>query len=146
MTERETAASVTARLRGAYRAMGFGAQGAVLRIFGQEEADGEPAGWEVVDRIGGGRFASRAVVADDLFGAIPATWEVTRVETASIKESGDRAVVTGHIVCRPCGSWDQMAIPFAHVWTFVRGEVVRVSLYLEGVELRRIERLGAGTV
>jgi hypothetical protein len=144
MTEQSTAGSLTGRLGTAYRAMGFGAHRTVLQLFGQDGTDRRDTGWEVVDRIGGSRYASRRVVAEDLFGGIPSTWEVTRVETASIKESGDRAVVTGHIFCRPSGSWDQMAIPFAHIWTFLRGDVVRVVMYLEGVELRRIERLGAG--
>lgn len=121
--------------------MGFGARTEALHLFGQDDDDDEGASWVVVDLIGGGRYAAREKAVDDLFGGIPGTWEVTRIETRQVKETGDKVVVTGHIVCRPRGSWEQTRIPFAHVWTFAQGRVVGVRTYLEGVELRRIERL-----
>jgi len=152
--------TLTAALRRAYLAMGFGSDDPVRALF--EQAAGEPAvdaqtepgvaaetgagetgaAWQVVDLVGGGRYRSRDLAADDLFGAIPGHWEVTRVEPVDLKRSGDAVVVTGRIFCRPPGgSWEQMALPFAHIWTFARGRLVKVRCYLEGIELRRLERL-----
>ena len=146
--------SLTAALRRVYASMGFGSGHTVRELF--EQTGAESAGpdesavgagrtgadWQVVDLVGGGRYRSRELAADDLFGAIPGHWEVTRVEPADLKRSGDAVVVTGRIFCRPPGgSWEQMALPFAHIWTFARGRLVRVRCYLEGIELRRLDRL-----
>jgi len=125
-----------------YASLGFGADRAVLALFDQTPGN-EPA-WRVVDLIGGTRFASREIVADDLLGSIPGHWQVTRVEAVDFKEHGDRIVVTGRIYCRPRTSWETEALPFAHIWTFRQDKVVSVRSYLDGVELRRIERLEAG--
>ena len=136
-------------LRRAYASMGFGrSDDALLELFGQGdrpsaagiEARRGPALWQVVDLVGGGRYRSRTLAADDLFGAIPGHWQVTRVETADLRRRGDVVVVTGRIFCRPPRSWDQMGLPFAHIWTFVHGRVAQVRSYLEGIELRRLER------
>ena len=137
-------------LRQAYAGMGFGGSGdgALLDLFGQAEDQvdamaacrREAVGWQVVDLVSGGRYRSRELAAADLFGAIPGHWQVTRVEPADVRRRGDVVVVTGHIFCRPPRSWEQMALPFAHVWTFVHGRVAKVRSYLEGIELRRLER------
>jgi len=165
---------LTTTLRRAYATMGFGGRRTVLELFGQtddahadvprDSADASPpsdkdvsggesvgdsdrarrAVWQVVDLVGGGRYSSRTVAADDLFGGIPPHWEVTRVEPTDLKRHRDVVVVTGRIFCRPPGSWEVTALPFAHIWTFLQGRVVKVRSYLEGIELRRIERLPAG--
>ena len=145
----DTAADPIAALRRAYAGMGFGRHDdALVELFGQDEPAGDaqtaprgaPALWQVIDLVGGGRYRSRALAADDLFGAIPGHWQVTRVETADVRRRGDVVVVTGRIFCRPPRSWDQMGLPFAHIWTFVHGRVAKVRSYLEGIELRRLER------
>lgn len=121
----------------AYRSVGLGVGDAMLRLFGQGR--GRRPVWAVVDLVSGQTGRARAVVAEDLFGSVPAHWEVTRVETEAIRARDDRVVATGHICCRPRGvrSFDLCRIPFAHVWTLRDGEAVRVLSYLDGVELRR---------
>ncbi|HMK93257.1 MAG TPA: hypothetical protein VK576_09680 [Thermoleophilia bacterium] len=149
----DTLGDPVAVLRRAYAAMGFGRRDdALLELFGQDEprVDGRleprrgPVLWQVVDLVGGGRYDSRTLAADDLFGAIPGHWQVTRVETADLRRHGDVVVVTGRIFCRPPRSYDQMGLPFAHIWTFVHGRVAQVRSYLEGIELRRLERAEPG--
>jgi hypothetical protein len=124
-------------LRRAYRSVGLGVGDAMLRLFGQG-AEGGPT-WTVVDLVSGQRGRSRTVVAEDLFGSIPEHWEVTRVETDSVRAGEAHVVVTGHICCRPRGmrSFDLCRVPFAHVWTMRGAVAVRVISYLDGIELRR---------
>ncbi len=124
-------------LRRAYRGIGLGVGEAMLRLFGQER--GRDPAWMVIDQVSGAQGRARAVVAEDLFGGIPSTWEVTRVETDAIRARHPHVVVTGHICCRPRGtrSFDPWYIPFAHVWTLRGDEAVRVFSCLDGVELRR---------
>ncbi|HOT24184.1 MAG TPA: hypothetical protein PLB30_07735 [Thermoleophilia bacterium] len=121
----------------AYRSVGLGVGDRMLRLFGQGE--GRRPVWTVVDIVSGARGRARDVVAEDLFGGIPPHWEVTRVETRTVRGRAGRVVVTGLICCRPRGvrSFDLCRLPFAHVWTLRDGEAVRVLSYLDGVELRR---------
>jgi len=123
-------------LREGYRALGFGAPEAVLRLFDQHEP-GREAQWVVREVTSTARYRARDVVADDLFGSIPPHWQVVRVVPFRFQERGDRLVVTGHIHCRPRGSWNVMSVPFAHIWTVARGKVVRVLSYLDGIEIER---------
>jgi ketosteroid isomerase-like protein len=123
-------------LREGYRALGFGAPEAVLRLFDQR-VPGDEAGWTVRDVTSTTRYRPREVVADDLFGSIPPHWEVVGVEPMRFEGRGDRVIVMGHIKCRPRGGWDAMSVPFAHVWTVVRGKVVAVLSYLDGIEIER---------
>jgi ketosteroid isomerase-like protein len=104
---------------------------------------GMPARWCVQMLDSGTRYPAREVVADDLFGAVPAHWEVTGVEVEcllpyELTDGTLRVVARGTYRCRPRGSWDCYDLPFAHVWTFRGGHVQRVVCYLEGVELRRL--------
>jgi len=124
-------------VRRAYRGIGLGVGDAMLRLFGQGPGGGST--WTVVDLVSGQRGRPRPVVAEDLFGSIPDHWEVTRVETDSVRAGEAQVVVTGHICCRPRGmrSLELCRVPFAHVWTLRGAEAVRVLSYLDGIELRR---------
>jgi hypothetical protein len=124
-------------LRDGYRSLGFGAPRAVLRLFDQDEPGCE-ARWIVREVTSTARYQARDVVADDLFGSIPPHWQVVRVVPRRFQERDNRVVVLGHIHCRPRGSWDVMSIPFAHIWTVVRGKVVSVLSYLDGIEIERV--------
>jgi ketosteroid isomerase-like protein len=126
-----------AMLREGYWSMGFGAPLAVLRLFDQD-VPGREARWIVREVTSTVRYQAREIVADDLFGSIPPHWQVVRVVPRRWSESHDRVVVLGHIHCRPRGSWDVMAIPFAHIWTVARGQVVSVLSYLDGIEIERV--------
>jgi ketosteroid isomerase-like protein len=129
-------------LRDGYRAFGFGAPEAVLRLFDQH-VPGREAQWFVRDVTSTTRYRPRDVVADDLFGSIPPHWQVVRVVPFRFEGRGDRVVVTGHIRCRPRGSWDVMSVPFAHIWTVARGKVVSVLSYLDGIEIERAAQSAA---
>ena len=124
-------------VRRAYRGIGLGVGDAMLSLFGH--GAGARSTWSVVDLVSGQSGHPRPVVAEDLFGSIPGHWEVTRVETDSVRASDAGVVVTGHICCRPRGarSIDLCRVPFAHVWTLRGAEAVRVLSYLDGIELRR---------
>jgi len=126
--------------------MGLGAPADVLRLFDQDVGgDRVAAGarWSVEVLESGGRCAARDVVADDLFGAVPPTWNVTGVDVDDLlpyelADGSLRVVARGTYRCRPRGSWECYELPFAHIWTLRDGHVVRVVCYLEGVELRRV--------
>ena len=135
--ERDDADAAQA-LRDAYRAVGLGVGDAMLRLFGQGSAG--TAAWVVVDLVSGGRGRAREPAAEDLFGSIPAHWEVTRVEPRTLVSHRDRVTVTGHVCCRPRGvrSFDLCRVPFAHVWTLRLGQAVSVVSFLDAVELRRV--------
>jgi len=127
---------LVAVLRTGYRAMGLGAPAAVLRMF-EQTAVGDANGWFVREITSTVRYATRPVVADDLFGSLPPHWEVTQVEPESFREEDERVIVTGHFRCRPRGSWEVLRLPFAHIWTAAQGRVVRVLSYFDGIEIAR---------
>lgn len=131
------ATDLSQTVRSAYRAIGLGVGAPMRRLFGQ--GAGSRPRWSVVDLVSGERGRARDVVAEDLFGSIPAHWEVTRVEASGVREGDGCVVVTGHVCCRPRGvrSFDLCRVPFAHVWTLRDGEAVRVLSYLDGIELQR---------
>lgn len=133
-------------LRRGYAAMGLGAPPDVLRLFDQHVGDDRAAtgaGWCVELLESGGRYATRDVVAYDLFGAVPPSWDVTGVDLGDLlpyelADGSLRVVARGTYRCRPHGGWECYELPFAHVWTLRGGHVVRVVCYLEGIEVRRI--------
>jgi ketosteroid isomerase-like protein len=128
-------------LREGYRAIGFGAPEAVLRLFDQH-VPGREARWTVREVTSTTRYGTREIVADDLFGSLPAHWQVIGVEPMRFESHRDSVVVMGHYKCRPRGSWEVMSVPFAHIWTVACGKIVRVLSYLDGIE---IERAAEGT-
>ncbi len=133
-------------LRRGYAEMGLGAPADVLRLFDQDvggDLTAVTSRWCVEVQENGSRYAARDVVADDLFGAVPATWDVTGVDLDDLlpyelSDGSLRVVARGTYRCRPHGGWECYELPFAHIWTMRGGHVVRVVCYLEGIELRRI--------
>jgi ketosteroid isomerase-like protein len=124
-------------LRESYGAMGLGAARPVLRLFGRLRD--EAVRWVVVDLADSGRaFATRDDPVRDLFGSLPAHWELAGVEVTGMRVGGERVVVTGRFRCRPKRRWDVVSVPFAHVWTMRSCCAERVYSFLDGVELRRL--------
>jgi ketosteroid isomerase-like protein len=129
-------------MREGYRALGFGASKAVLRLFDQR-ALGDTAGWIVHELTSMARHSPREVVADDLFRSIPPQWQVIRVEPMRFEPGNGCVIVMGHVRLRLRGTWEVMSVPFAHVWTLAHGRVVRVLSCLDDVEIERIDRAAA---
>lgn len=126
------------RIRRGYRAIGPGAPRDVLAMFHQEQPD--PPEWVIHDSVTSGReFATREIVAMDLFGGLPPHWEVTGIELSmwDFYESYSRLVVGGHYRTRPRGTWDVMRLPFLHVWSVAGDQVEAVSDYFSGIEVVR---------
>ncbi len=125
-------------IRRGYRALGLGADEHVLAMF--DQLGGEPACWMVRDLgIFGGTRPSGEVAALDLFGGLPAHYELAAVtvQSWSVNRRRTRLTVSGRFRVRVRGSWDAMDLPFSHVWSFAYGRVARVFSVLDGVELQR---------
>jgi hypothetical protein len=126
------------RIRRGYRAVGPGAPPDVLAMFHQEQDD--PPEWVIHDMADTGRvYATRDVVAMDLFGGLPADWEVTGTEMRlwDFYPRRSRLVVGGRFRTRPRGTWEVLPIPFIHIWTVSGDQVQAVMDYLAGIEVRR---------
>jgi hypothetical protein len=126
------------RIRRGYRAVGPGAPRDVLAMFHQEQDD--PPEWVVRDMADTGRvYESRDVVAMDLFGGLPANWEVTGAELRvwDFSPRHSRLVVSGRFRTRPKGTWEVLPLPFIHIWTVSGEQVEGVFDYLAGIEVRR---------
>lgn len=122
-----------------YRALGLGADRDVLAMF--DQLGRRPARWVVHDmRLFGRDYPARDVVALDLFGGMPAQYEVVGVEprTWQLNRRETRLTVSGRFRVRLRGSWEVLVLPFAHVWYLAGGHVDRVVSLLDGVELRRL--------
>jgi hypothetical protein len=134
---------VLERIRRGYRAIGPGAPRDVLAMFHQEQRD--PPRWVIDDS--GRLHDTRDVVAMDLFaGGLPEQWEVVGVDLRVWEFHGEkrRLVVGGRFRTRLRGSWEVMALPFIHVWTFADDQVRSVFDYFGGVEVRRLEDVHRG--
>ena len=122
-----------------YRALGLGADRDVLAMF--DQVGRQPARWVVHDmHLFGRDHPARDVVALDLFGGMPAQFEVVGVEprTWQLNRRETRLTVSGRFRVRLRGSWEVLVLPFAHVWYLGGGHVDRVVSLLDGVELRRL--------
>jgi len=89
---------------------------------------------------GGGVYASREVVAMELFsGAMPSHWEVIGVDVRmwDYYERNSRLVVSGRFRTRPRGTWEVVPLPFIHIWSLGGEQVEGVFDYLAGIEVRR---------
>lgn len=130
---------VLERIKRGYRAIGPGAPRDVLAMFHQEQD--EAPEWVVEDvGNGGGTFASREVVAMELFaGAMPAHWEIIGVDLRAwdYYERRSRLVVSGRFRTRPRGTWEVIPLPFIHIWSVGDEQVRGVFDYLAGIEVRR---------
>jgi ketosteroid isomerase-like protein len=126
-------------IRRGYHALGFGADADVLAMLDQNGP--EPACWEVHSLDA--RMRSRpagAVAALDLFGQLPAQYELVRVRVMSWSpsERHARLAVGGSYRVRVRGTSEAFDLPFSHVWSFVNGRVKDVRCLTEGYELRRL--------
>jgi len=122
-----------------YRALGLGADDDVLAVF--DQLGDEPSQW-VVYELGafGGRHLAGEVVAMELFGGLPAHFEVIGADPQiwTPMKHGTRLMVAGHFRVRTRGSWEVLALPFSHLWDIAGDRVERVTSVLDGVELRRL--------
>ena len=126
-------------IRRGYRALGMGADRDVLAMF--DQLGGHPSTWVVRDYVDAGHvYASRDVVALDLFAGIPPHFEIIGVDAERWRANDDatRIVVYGHYRTRPRGGWDVFRLPFVHVWSVAGGRIERVFSYLDGIELERL--------
>jgi hypothetical protein len=126
------------QLRSAYHALGPGFSTEARELF-DHPTEADHAAW----RLRGSHVRSRLLsatelVTDDLF-AVPATWEITRVVPDRMDERGNTVTVTGHMYCRPKGSWETVSLPFMHRWTMCRGRVLNLRSFLDGIELSRAD-------
>jgi hypothetical protein len=126
------------RIRRGYQAVGPGAPRDVLAMFHQEQDDAPE--WVIQDLADTGRiYETRDVVAMDLFGGLPAHWEVTGAELRlwHFSPRRSRLVVGGRFRTRPKGTWEVLPLPFLHIWTVSGDQVQAVMDYLAGIEVRR---------
>jgi len=131
---------VIERIRRGYRAVGLGAPRDVLAMFHQEQA--EPPDW-VVRYLSDARRprASGEIAAMDLFGPLPARFELIGVELRAwdLHERRDRLIVWGTYRTRLRGTWEVLPVPFIHIWDFAGDQVESVLDYLSGIEVVRGE-------
>jgi len=128
-------------IRRGYRALGLGADDAVLAMF--DQLGGEPERWVVRDMgVFGGEQPADEVAAFSLFGGLPPHFELAGVTVRgwSLNRRQTRLMVSGHYRVRVRGTWEGMELPFSHVWSFVNGRVTSVLNVLDGTELRRAKR------
>jgi hypothetical protein len=131
---------VSELIKRGYRALGLGADNDVLAMFDQLGVN--PAQWVVrhLTVIGSRDQPASEVAAMELFGGLPEHYEVVGVEPRSWKfnRRKQRLMVSGRYRVRPRGSWEVLALPFAHVWYLAGGHVEKVVSLLDGIELRRL--------
>lgn len=135
---------VLERIRRGYEALGPGAPRAVLAMFHQEEDDAPE--WVVRDLADTGRIhASRDVIAMDLFAGLPDHWEITGTDVRmwDLCERRSCLIVGGRFRSRPRGTWEMIAIPFIHIWTFSGDQVVSVFDYFAGIVVERRQAVDA---
>ena len=127
-------------IRRGYHALGFGADADVLAML--DQSGPEPACWEI-HSLDPRRVRSRPageVAALDLFGGLPAQFELVGVQVRSWSpnERHARLVVGGSYRVRVRGTSEVFDLPFSHVWSFADGHVKDVRNLTEGFELRRL--------
>ena len=126
-------------IRRGYHALGLGADEDVRAML--DQSGSEPARWEVhsLDLRVRSRPAGE-VAALDLFGRLPAQYELVSVQVRSWSPNERRArlVVGGRYRVRVRGTSEAFDLPFSHVWSFANGRVKDVHSVTEGFELRRL--------
>jgi hypothetical protein len=145
------------RIRRGDRALGFGAHRDVVAMF---EGDTTPYGrdggeWVVFDLINGQPWATRDLVALDLFGGVPSHWDLVGVDVERWQHGPWRRlggfgpavqgvtslVVGGHYRARPRAPdcrWHVERVPFLHIWRLAGTRVESVYSFLDGIEIRRL--------
>jgi hypothetical protein len=126
-------------IRRGYAALGLGADADVLAMF--DQLGEAPSHWMVYRASDvPHKFPARDVAAMELFGGLPAHFELTgvRPESWRVDRKGRHLTVSGHYRVRPRGTWETLSLPFVHVWWIGSGRVERVLSVIDGVELRRL--------
>ncbi|RPI29957.1 MAG: hypothetical protein EHM52_04070 [Actinomycetota bacterium] len=133
---------------------------------GRQEADrgstggGTPYGrdggeWVIFDVINGQPWATRDLVALDLFGGLPSHWDLVGVDVerwhygpwrrlgglGPTIDGVTSLVVGGHYRARPRAPecrWHVERVPFLHIWRLAGARVESVYSFLDGIEIRRL--------
>jgi len=126
-------------IRRGYHALGLGADEDARAML--DQSGPEPACWEIhsLDVRVRSRPAGE-VAALDLFGRLPAQYELVHVQVRSWSpnERHARLIVGGSYRVRVRGTPEAFDLPFSHVWSFANGRVKDVRSVTEGFELRRL--------
>jgi hypothetical protein len=127
-------------IRRGYHALGFGAEADVLAML--DQGGSQPACWEI-HSLDIRRVRSRPtgeIAALDLFGSVPAQFELVgaQVRSWSPNERYARLTVGGRYRVRIRGTMETFELPFIHVWSFLNGRVKDVLNVGERFELRRL--------
>ncbi len=99
---------------------------AVLTAFDPAIEWHEPGG----GRAPQGTFRGPESVANDVFGAVPETFDEFRAEPDTFIDAGDHVVVTGRFRGRAKGG-GVLDAPFAHVWEMRNGKAARFQHYVD---------------
>ena len=136
-------------LRGLYGALGLGFPAEALGIF-SDDGGRESDDWCLYHNGRRRRCLSAPTLSNYELFALPTTWEVQRVVardlTARQTKRGDLVAVGGELYCRPRGSWENVRLPFFHLWTMCAGKALLFDNLLDGTQLRpraRLERCTA---
>jgi len=144
-------------LKRLYRGLGLGFPDEARRLFGGAGSGGDASmggGGDPKTRAqaGGGRWCLselgrtvRCLEATELSDRelfyLPGSWEVIRVVARSLSaratRRGDLVTVFGDMYCRPHGTWENVRIPFHHVWTLCRGRALQLENALDATALTR---------
>jgi hypothetical protein len=128
------------QLRALYASLGPGFPPQAQRVFAGEEANDESwclghNGWQL-------RCLPALELSNNELFSLPPGWELMRVDifslTGKLTSRGELLNVSGHLYCRPRGSWETMRLPFLHLWTMCAGRALSFQSFLDGVELRRV--------
>ncbi len=132
------------QIRGLYAALGLGFPPEALRVFGDGDATASDE-WCAGYRGSTSRCLKATEFSSRELFTLPPAWDVMRIVVRNVRgervKRGDVVSVTGHVYCRPRGSWATDRFPFLHVWTMCAGKVLRFESYFDGLELRRMGRI-----
>lgn len=126
-------------LRSVYAALGMGFPAQASRLFGGEDPAAEGR-WCLKHMGRTIRCLRTPDLSDRELFVIPIGWEVIRAVATSLTgrrgKRGDQITVFGEMHCRPRGTWENVAIPFQHVWTLCAGRALRFENIVDATVLR----------
>jgi hypothetical protein len=110
--------------------------------------------WVIFDVVNGQPWATRDLVALDLFGGLPSHWDLVGVDVerwhcgpwrrlgglGPAIDGATSLVVGGHYRARPRAPdcrWHVERVPFLHIWRLAGARVESVYSFLDGIEIRR---------
>ena len=122
----------TERIRKAYRDFNEGRIGEVLDAL-DENIDWEEPGWLFMPRA---RHHGTAAVQRGVFETVPRNWDSFRIAPRDLFGFGDKVLALGEFVGRLTGSGEEVHVPFAHLWTFRYGKVVKGQAFIDVSEIQ----------